>query len=108
MMRFGMAIGVKPESLAEYKALHGDSHPGVRDLLTKYHLRNFSIYLAEIGGKPYLFGYYEYDGVNYAADMAKLDAEPRNIEWHSMTDAMQIPLPGNKLWAPLESVYFNG
>ena len=54
--RIGMVIGIKPEKIAEYKALHADSNPGVRDLLTKYHIRNFSIYLCRLNdGKYYLF-----------------------------------------------------
>ena len=42
----------------------------------------------------YLFAYYEYTGNDYKADMETLAKEPRNIKWLSMTDAMQIPLPG--------------
>ena len=34
--RFGNVIELKPDKLEEYKALHADSHPGVRHLLTKY------------------------------------------------------------------------
>ncbi|MEY9886838.1 L-rhamnose mutarotase [Catenulispora sp. MAP12-49] len=29
MQRFGMTIGVRPEGLAEYRALHADPWPGV-------------------------------------------------------------------------------
>ena len=55
--------------------LHADSHPGVRDLLVKYHLHNFSIFLQQIDGKWYEFGYYEYTGKDFDADMARLAAE---------------------------------
>jgi L-rhamnose mutarotase len=106
--RVGMAIGIKPEKIAEYKALHADSHPGVRDLLSKYHMKNFSIFMRRLDdGKTYLFGYYEYDGTDFEGDMAKIDAEARNQQWHAMTDAMQIPLQGEKLWAEMEPVYYN-
>ena len=104
--RVGMVILVKPERIAEYKALHADSNPGVRKLLRKYHLRNFSIYMRQLDdGKHYLFGYYEYNGTDFEADMAKLKTEPRNKEWNSVTRSMQIPLKGEKSWAVMEEVY---
>jgi L-rhamnose mutarotase len=105
--RVGMVVGIKPEVIGKYKELHADSNPGVRDLLAKYHMRNFSIFLQKIDGKWYEFGYYEYDGDNFEADMAKLDSEPRNKEWLKICDPMQIPLPGAKGWTQMERVYFN-
>ena len=105
--RVGMVVGIKPEMIEEYKRLHADNNPGVRDLLTKYHMQNFNIFLQEIDGKWYEFGYYEYVGDDFEGDMAKLDKEPRNIEWLKMCDPMQIPLPGAKGWTEMERVYFN-
>lgn len=106
--RVGMVIGIKPEKIDEYKELHADSHPGVRDLLNKYHMENFSIFMHQLdNGKYYLFGYYEYTGDDYEKDMAALDKEPRNIEWLNMTDPMQIPLPGQESWSIMEHVYYN-
>jgi len=105
--RVGMVIGIKPDKIARYKALHADSNPGVRDLLNKYNMHNFSIFLHRIAGKWYEFGYYEYTGSNYEADMAKLDAEPRNKAWLKVTDPLQIPLAGEKSWATMEQVYYN-
>jgi L-rhamnose mutarotase len=103
----GMVVGIKPEVIPEYKRLHADSNPGVRDLLTKYNMHNFSIFLHKIDGKWYEFGYYEYTGDDFAADMAKLDAEPRNKAWLKICDPMQVPLPGEKGWAEMERVYYN-
>ncbi|MHC4625119.1 MAG: L-rhamnose mutarotase [Planctomycetota bacterium] len=105
--RVGMVVGIRPEVISEYKALHADSNPGVRDLLKKYHMHNFSIFLHKIDGKWYEFGYYEYTGSDYEGDMAKLAAEPRNKEWLKVCDPMQIPLPGEKSWAIMEQVYYN-
>ena len=105
--RVGMVIELDGDKIDEYKALHADSNAGVRDLLTKYHIRNFSIFLREIGGRWYEFGYYEYTGDDYEGDMARLDAEPRNKEWLKVCDPMQIPLPGEESWAVMEQVYFN-
>ena len=106
--RVGMVIGIKPEKLADYQRLHADSHAGVRDLLSKANIANFSIYPRQLdNGKYYLFGHYEYTGDNYEKDMAELAAEPRNREWLAMTDPMQIPLPGERTWAVMEEIYYN-
>ena len=105
--RVGMVIGIRSEKIPEYKELHADSNPGVRDLLNKYHMHNLSIFLHRIEGKWYEFGYYEYTGDNFEADMAKLAAEPRNTEWLKLCDPMQIPLKGEKSWAVMEQVYYN-
>ena len=106
--RVGMVIGIRPEKIAEYKALHAASNPGVRDLLSKYHMTNFSIHLRQVDdGKCYLFGYYEYDGTDYEGDMSRLAAEPRNREWLAVTDPLQVPLPGQKGWTLMEEVYYN-
>jgi L-rhamnose mutarotase len=103
-----MVIGIKPDQIGAYKALHAASNPGVRDLLSKYHMQNFSIYIHKLDdGKYYLFGYYEYVGNDYAGDMAKLDAEPRNKQWLSMTAPMQIPLADEKAWAIMDEAYHN-
>lgn len=105
--RVGMVIGIHPEHIEEYKRLHADDNPGVRDLLRKYHIHNFSIFLAEIDGKWYEFGYYEYTGNDFESDMARLAKEPRNIEWLKTCDPMQIPLAGEKGWHVMEQVYLN-
>lgn len=105
--RVGMVVGIQPDKIAQYKQLHADSNPGVRDLLSKYHMKNFSIYLQQIEGKWYEFGYYEYTGKNYEADMAQMGKEPRTIEWLKVCDPLQIPLPGAKGWTQMERVYFN-
>jgi L-rhamnose mutarotase len=106
--RIGMVIGIKPDQISAYEALHAASNAGVRDLLTKYHMHNFSIFIHQLDdGKYYLFGYYEYTGTDYKADMAKLSAEPRNQQWLSTTDPLQIPLSGEKSWAKMQEVYHN-
>jgi len=108
MKRVGMVIKIDSARMKEYIALHADSNPGVRDLLEKYHLRNFSIFLTQLDdGNYYEFGYYEYTGTNYEADMAALDAEPRNKDWLKICDPMQIPLKGETSWKKMQQVYYN-
>jgi L-rhamnose mutarotase len=105
--RVGMVVGIHEDKIAQYKQLHADSNPGVRDLLNKYHMHNFSIYLQQIEGNWYEFGYYEYTGKNFDADMAQMAKEPRTIEWLKVCDPLQIPLPGAKGWTTMDRVYFN-
>ena len=106
--RTGMVIGVKADKIKAYEALHAASNPGVRDLLNKYHMHDFSIYIHQLDdGKYYLFGYYEYTGTDYKGDMEKLAAEPRNQQWLSVTAPMQVPLAGEQAWAMMKEVYHN-
>jgi L-rhamnose mutarotase len=108
VQRIGMVIGLKPDRISAYEALHSASNVGVRDLLTKYNMHNFSIFLHLLdNGQYYLFGYYEYTGRDQKKDMARLAADPRNQEWLKVTDPMQIPLPGESSWAIMREVYYN-
>ncbi len=104
--RVGMVIGLRDEKAQEYKALHAG--PGIRDLLGRANIRNFNIFVQRLpDGVLYEFAYYEYVGDDYAADMAKLAAEPRNVEWLKLCDPMQIPLPGQTGWTEMELVFLN-
>ena len=106
--RVGMVIKIDSTRITEYLALHADSNSGVRDLLVKYHLRNFSIFMTQLDdGNYYEFGYYEYTGNNFEADMDSLDAEPRNKDWLKICDPMQIPLKGETSGKKMKQVYFN-
>jgi len=106
--RVGMVIGIKTDQISAYESLHAASNPGVRDLLNKYHMHNFSIYMRRLDdGKYYLFGYYEYTGTDYDGDMKKLGADPRNQKWLSTTGPMQVPLSGEQSWAMMKEVYHN-
>lgn len=104
--RLGIVIGLKGECISEYRHLH--EGPGVRDLLLKYGIRNFNIFLRRMpDGKFYEFAYYEYHGSDYAGDWDKLVKEDRNIAWLEQTDAMQTPLPDQTSWAAMERIFFN-
>ncbi|MDA0780580.1 MAG: L-rhamnose mutarotase [Bacteroidetes bacterium] len=107
--RVGMVVKVKKEYVEEYKKLHADNNPGVRHLLTKYHLRNFSIYMVQLAdGEWYEFGYYEYWGNDFESDMAKLDAEPENVKWLELCDPMQDGIfLDQKGWKQMNRVYYN-
>lgn len=102
-----MVIEIRPECIQEYRKLHAEGHLGIRDLLVKYHLRNFSIFMHQIEGRWFEFGYYEYAGRDFDADMAELAAEQRNQEWLKICEPMYAPLEGEAGWAKMEQIFFN-
>lgn len=105
--RIGMVIGIKSEAIEEYKRLHSDDIPGVRDLLKEANIVNFSIFIHQFDdGKYYLFGYYEYTGEDYEKEMAKLAGKERNIEWLKVCDPLQIPFEGQNSWSEMEKIYY--
>lgn len=105
--RVGMVIGIKPGVIEDYKKLHADNNPGVRDLLKVANFANFSIFIHQFDdGNYYLFGYYEYTGDNFKKDMAELAKKERNIEWLKVCDPMQIPFKGESSWSEMEQVYY--
>lgn len=107
--RFGMVTGLNPEKADYYKELHADTWEGVLAAIHTYNIRNYSIYVKEIEGKPYLFSYYEYVGDDYEADMKRIAADTTTQRWWRETDPCQIPLPDaaveGKIWSDMEEVF---
>jgi len=107
--RYGMVIGVKPDKIDDYKRLHAAAWPGVLAKIKECHIRNYSIYLREVGkGQYLLFSYFEYTGDDFAADMAKMAADPETQRWWKETDPCQSPIPtrGEKeFWSRMEEVF---
>ena len=108
--RFASVTGLKPEMADRYEALHADPWPGVSRMIRECHIRNYSIHLQEIDGKPYLFAYFEYTGRDFDADMARMAADPETRRWWSETDSCQEPLPEaavlGKIWADAREVFY--
>jgi L-rhamnose mutarotase len=107
--RYGMVIGVKPEKIEYYKALHAAAWPGVLAKIKECNIRNYSIYLKEVDkGTFYLFSYFEYTGRDFQADMAKMVADPTTQRWWKETDPCQIPIPARgekEFWSRMEEVF---
>lgn len=104
MRRYGSVIGVKPEAVARYKAYHASVWPEVLDMIRQCNIRNYSIFWKD----NLLFGYYEYHGNDYRADMAKMASDPRTQEWWSIMIPMQWPLETRQegeWWAVMEEVF---
>jgi L-rhamnose mutarotase len=104
MTRYGMVLGVKPETEEKYKEYHAAVWSAVLDMIRKCNIRNYSIYLKD----HMLFSYFEYHGDDFAADMAKMAADKTTQEWWSIMMPMQVPLPTRKegeWWAGMEEVF---
>ncbi len=107
--RCGMVIGIKPDKIEHYKTLHAAAWPGVLAKIKECHIRNYSIYLREVGkGQFLLFSYFEYTGEDFAADMARMAADPTTREWWKETDPCQLPIPARgekEFWSRMEEVF---
>lgn len=107
MQRMGMMIGIRSEKIAEYKRLHAECWPGVLAQIADSNIRNFSIFLRE--PENVLFGYFEYHGTDFEADMARMADDPVTQDWWTLTDPCQEPLtsrnPGEQ-WSFMEEVFY--
>jgi len=107
--RYGMVIGVKPEKIEYYKKLHAAAWPGVLAKIKECNIRNYSIYLREIEkGQYLLFSYFEYTGDDFAADMARMAADPETRRWWAETDPCQTPIPtrgAKEFWSRMDEVF---
>jgi len=105
VQRYAFIVGVIPERREEYLELHRHVWPGVEQALRDAHIRNYSIFA--IG--DVLMGYWEYVGDDYAADMAKLDADPLSREWLTHTDPCQVRIAEERvpgaLWQPMDEIW---
>jgi L-rhamnose mutarotase len=109
MKRYGMVIGVRAERLEEYKKLHAAVWPDVLKMIEVCHIRNYSIFLRQLDdGQYHLFSYFEYAGNDFAADMARMAADPVTQRWWSFCEPCQKPLQGRapgEWWATMEEVF---
>jgi L-rhamnose mutarotase len=106
VQRMGMCIGLKAETLAEYKRLHAAVWPDVLARISASNIRNYSIFLRE--PENLLFAYWEYIGSDFAADMAKIAADPATQKWWDICMPLQSPLPTRaegEWWAGMEEVF---
>lgn len=106
MQRMGMVIGLAPGKAAEYKRLHAAVWPEILELISACNITNYSIYLKE--QENLLFGYWEYVGEDFEADMRKMADNPRNKEWWSVCMPCQRPLETRvegEWWAMMEEVF---
>ena len=106
MQRMAMVIGIKPDKIEQYKHLHTTVWAEVLAQIERSNIRNYSIYLRE--PENWLFGYLEYHGDDFAADMASMSEHPRTQEWWALTDPCQSPLVSRadgEQWSPMQEIF---
>lgn len=106
MQRMGMVIRLRPEKAAEYERLHASVWPAVLACIAACHIRNYTIFLRR--PELLLFASLEYHGDDFAADMARMQADPATQRWWQLTDPCQEPLadrPENAWWAPMVEIF---
>ncbi|MDO6732560.1 L-rhamnose mutarotase [Marinovum sp. 2_MG-2023] len=105
--RMGFVIGIKAADIPRYKELHADVWPDVLTRLKASNITNYSIFLRE--PENLMFGYWEYTGSDFAADMAAIGEDPVTREWWAVCGPMQSPLDSRKddeWWAGMEHVFY--
>lgn len=73
----GTVTGVRPERFEEYKTLHANPPESVLQALRDAHIQNYSIYCHG----DLLFGYFEYTGEDFKADMEMMTTDSATREW---------------------------
>lgn len=104
MQRYAQMIHLHPEAQAAYKRYHQTVWPEVLSRITECNIRNYSIFLRD----NILFGYFEYVGIDFAADMAKMAADAKTQEWWAIMNPMQKPLENRaegEWWASMKEVF---
>jgi L-rhamnose mutarotase len=109
MKRYGMVIGLRADKVTDYRALHAAAWPDVLKTIRECNIQNYSIYLRQLDdGHHYLFGYMEYMGSDFAADMAKMAADPVTQRWWALCKPMQKPLANrapDEWWTMMDEVF---
>lgn len=106
MKRIGSVVGLRDGKADEYKRLHGAVWPEVLRTISAANIRNYSIFLRE--PENLLFSYFEYHGTDFAADMAKIAADPKTQEWWALCGPCQAPLATRQegeWWAAMVQVF---
>lgn len=104
MRRVAQIIQLKPQDEAAYIRHHQRVWPAVLATIAECNISNYSIFLRN----GLLFSYFEYDGINYDEDMARMSACLDTQRWWSITDPMQAPMPDAKpgeKWSEIQEVF---
>jgi L-rhamnose mutarotase len=88
MRRIASVIGIAPENIEEYEALHAAVWPSVLARLSESNVANYSIYrYGEL-----LFSYFEYVGDDFDRDMDAMAADQATQDWWAICKPMQRPV----------------
>ena len=103
--RYAMAVRLKDEKREYYIENHANVWPEILSELKKIKVKNYSIYLKE----DFMFGYLEYDGVNFDQDMAAMQKIPIVEKWTNLMIDCFNPFPNNEdnnSWVMMDQIFF--
>ncbi|MGI5430265.1 L-rhamnose mutarotase [Streptomyces sp. CA-179760] len=104
MKRITQTIRLRPEHRERYLRLHSAVRPGIEAALHRANIRNYSNFLHG----DVLFGYMEYHGDDFEADMATIGADPETRRSWKLTDPCQEPWPDRgegRWWSELPEIW---
>jgi L-rhamnose mutarotase len=106
MQRMAQVIRLRPEAIERYVEVHREVWPEVLSKIADCQMRNYSIFLRR--PENLLFAYFEYHGDDFAADSAKMAADPKTQEWWEITAPMQQQLDSagsDEWWSGADEVF---
>ena len=104
MQRVSFILKVKPGKVEEYRRLHRDVWPEMREALSRHGWHNYSLFLRDDGT---LVGYVETP--DFPKAVAGMQGEPVNARWQERVKDLFEELPGGAAdtsMRPLEPVFF--
>ena len=108
MQRMGMVIGIEADKIDEYKTLHANCWPEILAGLSSANIKNYSIWLHE--GEKLLFGYWEYHGTDFDADMKSIAGQEVTQRWWALCSPCQKKVATHKAgehWSMMEEVFYH-
>ena len=106
MQRMAQVIQLRPQAVERYIEVHRAVWPEVLAKIAECQMRNYSIFLRR--PENLLFAYFEYHGDDFAADSAKMAADPKTQEWWKVTDPLQQQLDSaaeGEWWSGADEVF---
>ena len=103
--RYAMAVRLKDEKKDFYLKNHQNVWPEVLSELKKIKIKNYSIFLKE----DFMFGYLEYEGNNFNADMVEMQKNPIVDKWTKLMVDCFNPFPNNEennSWVMMDEIFY--
>ncbi len=106
MRRYGQVIRLRPEMRDEYVRLHAAVWPGVLATIRDCNISDYSIWLRM--PEHLLFAQFDYAGADFAADMARMAADPETQRWWAVCKPCHDPLEtrgAEEWWAGMTEIF---
>jgi L-rhamnose mutarotase len=104
IIRVASVVIVPEENIAQYERLHAAVWPDVREILTRHHMTNYSIFRH---GEVF-FSYLEYTGDDLVADNERIAKDPATQRWWDLCKPLMSPYPQRApgdWWMPIPEVF---